>query len=130
MKTISQPDKMHVQFGFFEGDKLLHQGGFLIKSPKAYFCYGEHKHFAIVLAPGGNPLEVQLFSGLIFEAQFEFPACPVSLKFLEIIPSSHPSEPFVQKLTLNAALQMGVHQSEDWESIELGKNTLAFKCSV
>jgi hypothetical protein len=130
MKAVPQSDKMQVQFGFFEGDRLLHKGGFLIKSAKAYFCYGEHKHIEYSLRTEETPLGVQLFSGLIFETQFEFPACPVALKFLEIVPSSDPLEPFVQKMTLNAALRMGVHQSEDGESIELGRNTLAFKCSI
>ena len=130
MVADSQPEKMHVQFGFFEGDKLLHQGGLSIKCVKAFFCYGEHKHFGYSLSSAVRPLEIQFFSGLIFETQFEFPACPVSLKFLEVLPSNDPSEPFIQKLTLDAALRIGVHQSDDWESIELGRNTFAFKCSV
>jgi hypothetical protein len=58
--------------------------------------------------------------GLRFDITFQFeePACPVSITCL-----------LAGKQLYRAALRVGVHDSEDWESLELGENhVLAFRC--
>jgi hypothetical protein len=118
-----EPTEMLVSFGLFKGDTLLHQGVLLITAGKGVSVYGEHKHFVLPLEE-----EVQLFSGLIIEHQFELPACPLTVRFLEVVPGAGPSRPFEQKQRFSSALRMPVHSSEDWESIELSEHRLAFRC--
>src|SRR5258708_10905620 len=65
--------------------------------------------------------EVQLFSGLVIERQFELPSCPLNVRFLEVIPGSSPSQPFEQRQRFSSALRVPVHTSDDWDSIELNE---------
>jgi hypothetical protein len=123
-KTRNSPSEMVVSFGFFDGEKLLHKGSFHIRNGKGVSIYREHKHFVLTSAA----TDVQLFAGLVIEHEFELPACPVSVRFLEVVPCPDSPEQFRQVQRFNAALRMGVHQSDDWENIELDKHTLAFKC--
>jgi hypothetical protein len=118
------PSEMLVEFGFFKGDTLLHQDAFLVTTRKGISVYGEHKHF--VLPDGAT--EVQLFSGLVIEHQFELPSCALNVRFLEVVPGSSPLQPFEQRQRFSSALRMPVHTSEDWDSIELNEHLLAFKC--
>ena len=117
---------MLVSFGFFKGDTILHKGALYIEQRKGMSVYGEHKHYILP----DSSIEVQLFGGLVIEHEFEAPACPVTIKYFGIEPGSSPTEPYRQIQHLNAALRMGVHDSEDWESLQLIDYTLGFKCSL
>jgi hypothetical protein len=51
--------------------------------------------------------------------RFEVPACPVEIECRQR-----------GSLRYTAALRMGVHDSDDWETIDLGHvHTFAFRCS-
>jgi hypothetical protein len=94
---------MNIKMTFFEEDEMLAAG--------VVRCLFEENEFTI---QGGN--------GYIFQikASYEEPACPVFIKcFLD------------GKLLYRSALRMGVHSSDDWETIELANNhLLIFKCYV
>jgi hypothetical protein len=122
-QTEASPTRMHVAFALFEGDELLHRGEFLVAERKGLVVYGEHHHVPL---QGGEAFahrpEFQLFAGLVIEHSFELPACPVELRFYTVALGA-------QDLRFHAALRMGVHESEDWESVDLGAYTFAFRCA-
>ena len=92
---------MHIDLALFDGDALLVRG--------AIDCSVQEQSFLL-----------ESKSGLVFAftARFEDPACPVSVHCT------------LQGKTLyRTALRVGVHTSDDWESIDLGGiHTLAFWC--
>jgi hypothetical protein len=124
MNAEQPPTRMLVSFGLFDDDVLLHKGTLLIKAAKGLSVYGEHKHFELPVVATG----LELFSGLVIEHQFELPACPVGIQFFDVVPTEDLQEPFKQVRHFNAALRMGVHQSDDWESVQLDRFTFGFKC--
>ncbi len=123
----STETQMHVEIGFFEGDNLLHKGHLLLTPEKVFSCYGNHNHFSISCKE--KQLEVALFSGLIIEHSFAYPVSTLTLYYFEVIPTENPQQPFRQERRIKADSRMPVHLSDDWESIELDKYTLAFKCT-
>jgi hypothetical protein len=114
------PTAMHVEFAFFRGDDVLHRGGLHVTADKGVSCFGEHSHRILSEVPS---LEVQLYSGLVVEHEFDFPASSLHLRYCSLTPD------FRQVVELDAALEMGVHSSEDWESITWQQFTLAFRCT-
>ena len=121
---MSTPTAMHVEFGLFHGDDLLHRGGLMIGEIETRAVFGEHRHFNIDQNP---PLEIQIFSGLIIDHRFDTPACPLTLWIYQIDESDSIPK---QHTLVRAALRMGVHTSDDWESIDLGADhNLAFRCT-
>jgi hypothetical protein len=121
---------MHVAFAFFEGDELLRRGEFLIGQERTLGVYGEHSHIALPDGvPFSNKPEIQLFAGLTVEHSFELPACPVSMRYY-IIKDGGAGQPPQQERAMNCEMRMGVHTSDDWESLDLSPYTLAFKCTA
>src|SRR5687768_13249276 len=104
-----EPKQMHVAFGFFEGDVLLHRGEFLIGAERAFGVYGEHLHVALPDdMPFSHKPEIQLFSGLTVEHSFELPACPVSMHYYAISTGQSGAHPR-QRRALACEIRMGVH---------------------
>lgn len=95
---------MRVELAFFDGDNLLCRGRIICGPSEITDRFPEE---------GGD---------LMFAVThvFEEPACP-----LVIVCSRSGTHLY------RTALRMGVHTSEDWESIELGEaHTLAFRCTL
>jgi hypothetical protein len=121
---------MHVAFAFFEGDELLHRGEFLIGVERTLSVYGQHSH--VPLSKGmvfSHTPEIQLFSGLVIHHSLELPACPVSMQYYVVKPGQAGQMP-VQERALNCEMRMGVHTSDEWESLDFSPYTLAFRCAV
>jgi len=94
---------MNIDLAFFDGDDLLCQGPIRCRIPK------EKTSFTGV---DGSKFELQY--------HFEDPACPVSIQ------CSRNGEDLYM-----GALSIGVHNSDDWESVNLGNiHTLVFRCHV
>lgn len=93
---------MHVDFAFFDGDTLLLRGFFHCETSPCT------EHFA-----GRDSHEFTVTH------RFEEPACPIEIECRH-----------TGKVRYTAALRMGVHNSDDWEAIDLGNiHTFAFRCS-
>jgi hypothetical protein len=96
-------NEMLINLAFFDGDNLLCQGSIQcdVNDSTDVFESGE-----------GHRFEIQ--------HRFDEPACPVSIQCN-----------FNGNGLYNVALQVGVHNSDDWESIDLGNiHTLGFRCHV
>lgn len=92
---------MRIDFTFFDGDDLLVKGSVECSLPEQSFFFAAKSgvHFIVT-------------------SQFEDPACPVSIDCS-----------LNGKKLYRAALRVGVHTSDDWESIDLGEiHTLVFWC--
>lgn len=92
---------MRIDLAFFEQETLLARG--------SIHCSAHEQQFSFEAA-----------SGYRFDitSQFDDPACPVSISCISN-----------DKLLYKGALRVGVHSSEDWESINLGNiHTLVFFC--
>lgn len=98
-----QPRRMAVDFALFREDVRLVRGRIAI---------GNERQRQSFSADGGE-LE------LTVEHVFEFPACPLQMQ----LRSAQSGE-----VLWEAGICMGVHQSDDWESLELLEHTLAFRC--
>lgn len=97
------PSTMLIDLAFFDGDNLLCQGSIQ--------CDG-NESTDILKSELGHRFEIQ--------HRFDEPACPISIQCN-----------FNGEELYNGALQVGVHNSEDWESIDLGNiHTLGFRCRV
>ena len=93
---------MHVDFAFFDGDTLLLRGFFhcVTSSRTERFVGGESHEFIVT-------------------HRFDTPACPIEIECRR-----------GTEVRYTAALRMGVHDSEDWESIDFANvHTFAFRCS-
>ena len=122
LSSNNEPTGMHVAFAFFRGDALLHRGELLLRDAPGFVVYGEHHHVQLEAgAPFAERPEFQLFAGLVIEHTFELPACPITLRYYTVAGAE-------QTKQFEAALRMGVHESDDWESVELGDYTFAFRC--
>lgn len=94
---------LHIELGFFAGDVLLARGRII--------CM-EHEGTTELSGVGGHVWTIK--------ARYEEPASPVELECRRD----------GQRLYL-AALQVGTHDSDDWESINLADiHMLAFRCRV
>ena len=93
--------QLQIDLAFFQDYDLLCRGTIRCgSSPMEYYLDGVSEHTFYVTS------------------QFEEPACPV-----EIVCHS------AGKKLYEAALRVGVHTSEDWESINLADvHTLGFRC--
>ena len=92
---------LFIELAFFDKDTLLCRGSVDCRSTKAV----EHLE-----GVDGHQFELS--------SQFEEPACPVEITCRRN-----------GALLYDAALRVGAHTSDDWESIELGNvHTLAFRC--
>ena len=93
---------MRVDLAFFEGDALLCRGTVLIEATECTNTFSGSGHRFLVTH------------------QFEEPAAPLTIACWR----------GSQRL-YHGALRMGVHTSDDWESINLGNiHTLGFRCHV
>lgn len=94
---------MKVELAFFEGDDLLSRGEILISK------FSRNDKFA---SNTGHQFQIQ--------HQFDEPACPITIQCM-----------LEGEELYNGELCMGVHDSDDWESINLGDtHTLGFRCFV
>jgi len=94
---------MHVEFAVFDGEVLLSRGRFhcIASSRTECFAGAESHQFTIT-------------------HRFDLPACRV---FIECRQGD--------TIRYRAGLAMGVHDSDDWEAVDLGQiHTFAFRCSV
>jgi hypothetical protein len=94
---------MLIEMAFFDGDQLLVRG-------------------EITCRRDIDSARLESCAGQRFEItyQFEEPACPVSVTYF-----------LAGEQLYQSALMVGVHDSDDWESIELGEShVLAFRCYV
>jgi len=92
---------LFIEFAFFDKDTLLCRSGVRCGAAKAV----EHLD-----GVGGHKFELS--------SQFEEPACPVEIECRRN-----------GALLYKAALRVGVHTSDDWESLDLASiHTLAFRC--
>jgi hypothetical protein len=92
---------MNIDIAFFDDDAFLVKG--------YIHCSAHEQHFSFD-AESGFRFDVT--------SQFEEQACPVSIRCTTS-----------SGLIYNAALRIGVHSSDDWESISLGDiHTLVFWC--
>lgn len=92
---------MQIDLAFFDGDVLLARG--------SISCGPEER--IELIAGSDHEFEVT--------HQFEEPSCPVTIVCRQR-----------DRQLYKAGLQVGVHTSEDWESINLGNiHTLGFRCS-
>ena len=92
---------MRIDLAFFDQDTLLARG--------SIDCSAQEQKFSFKAA-----------SGYRFDitSQFDDPACPVSISYISN-----------DELLYKSALRVGLHSSEDWESIDLGNiHTLVFWC--
>lgn len=94
---------MLVDIAFFDADILLLEGQIICT---------KKEEIDIIESSSGHIFEIK--------HQFKEPACPVF-----IICKLNNKELY------KSALNIGVHQSEDWESINLGDiHTLGFRCNI
>ncbi|MFN3241506.1 MAG: hypothetical protein ACE37K_08335 [Planctomycetota bacterium] len=94
---------MHIELGFFAGDQLLARG--------CVTCAGRDATSEIT-GHGGHAWTIK--------TRFAEPASPVELECTR--DGTH---------VYAGALRVGVHTSDDWESINLADiHTLAFRCRV
>ena len=94
---------MSIRLAFFDGDALLCQGAIICDSSRA---------MAVIVSETGHRFEI--------DHRFEEPACPVSISCTKN--GEH---------LYKAAMMVGTHTSDDWESIDLGSiHTLGFMCHV
>jgi hypothetical protein len=121
---------MHVAFALFEGDRLITRGGLLLRPVLAVSCYGEHRHSRVSVSAqqGSRGSTLELFAGLVIEHRFILPSCLLTLRFFEVLPTDDGLEPLRQVKIFEASVDMPVHESDDWESLQLGSHTLAFSC--
>jgi len=92
---------LFIELAFFDKDTLLCRGGVRCGSTKAVERLD---------GVGGHQFEVS--------SQFEEPASPVEITCRRD-----------GTLLYEAALRVGVHTSDDWESVELGNiHSLVFRC--
>jgi hypothetical protein len=93
---------MRVDFALFDGDALLLRGFFHLEaSPRTELFTGPDSH------------------ELTVTHRFEEPACPIEIECRQD-----------RRVRYAAALRMGVHNSDDWESIDLGNiHNFVFRCS-
>ena len=93
--------QLHIELAFFRDDELLCRG--------EVDC-GAFESIRRIEDDHGHQFQIT--------SKFDEPACPV-----EIL--CHQNE----KILYKAALRVGVHTSDDWESIDLaGIHTLGFRC--
>jgi len=126
-----EPVGMHVAFALFEGDHLIVRGGVRLGSELVVSCYGEHHHYSLPVnsSQASRGSTVELFSGVVIEHRYTFPSCALLLRYFEVVPTGNSAEPFRQVKRIQANLDMPVHESDDWESLQLVNYTLAFSCS-
>lgn len=94
---------LFVEAAFFSGDVLIARGTFDVEEEK-------------------KQIQITSDSGDLFEIthKFEEPASPIEIKYVKN-----------QDLKWKSALRMGVHDSDDWETINLVNDfDLCFKCEI
>ena len=114
----NQPNAMEVQFGLFRNDDLLCRGRVRIEEVE------KSEAFDYQLTSSDDTPNVQPAGRMVLRHRFSLPAASLELKLVHF--TAHDAPP---KIPLDAALKMGVHTSEDWESVALGAEySLAFLC--
>lgn len=111
------PSAMAVEFGLFHHDVLLCRSTIRVEEHQKSeeFDYSDPSDTAGSASSRGH---------LVIRHQFGLPAAPLYLWLIRDAPPESAGEVF-----LEAALEMGVHDSEDWESVALGKDyAFAFRC--
>jgi hypothetical protein len=120
---------MTFRFALFDGDRIVVQGEVCITSVRAESRFGTEVQ--VIRQVDGMRIESFGFVGLIVEHEFGLPASTVNLCYTEAKGRDDSTdrsrcEEIVERFS--AALQVGVHRSNDWESIRLLNHDLAFKC--
>lgn len=98
---------MNVDLALFRGDELLCRGEINITATRASSEFSGHDNVTLSISHA-----------------FAMPACSLSVRLRRQSDASGESEEL-----LEAGLAMGVHESDDWESVALGPDfTLGFLC--
>ncbi len=112
-KKQRQPNAMTVEFGFFHHDDLLCRATIRIEERE------KSEEFDSGTSDGAPPA-----GHLVIRHWLEFPSASLHLALVRC-----PTADAAPEVILEAGLAMGVHDSDDWESVALGgAYTLAFLC--
>lgn len=122
---VLHPVRMHVEFTLVEKDTPLFNGTLLVTSTRTVSCFGRDV-IVRTSGPEGEALDAQMFCGLIFEHQFSLPASSISVRYLDVVDADDGVGRQVERF--KAALQMGVHRSDDWEVVGLTRYDLLYRC--
>lgn len=108
---------MEVEFGLFHHDVLLRRSTLRIdeqQKSEEFDCAD----------PSDTEGNASSKGHLVIRHQFGLPAASLYLRLIRYAAPGSAGE-----MILEAALEMGVHDSEDWESVALGEDyTFAFQC--
>lgn len=110
---------MTVQFALFQGDDLLCRAEIRIEEHEKL----EDFDYAVRAFDGiTNPANPT--GHLVVRHQFAIPAASLAITLVEFGAVASAAQ-----IVLEASVVMGVHDSDDWESVALGRDyTLAFAC--
>ena len=110
---------MAVEFALFRGDDLLCRAAIRVGAQEKVeeFDYGARE-------ADGAIARTTAAGHLVLRHRFELPAASLSIALMQF--SSAGGEP---EVVLQVGVSMGVHDSDDWESVALGGDyTFAFLC--
>jgi hypothetical protein len=119
-KKAHRPNAMVVDFGMFHRDSLLCRGRIRIEESEKW---EEFDYYSGESADGVTH-ETKPRGHLLIRHQFGLPTASLDLFMVQF-----ETERSGREVILEAGVAMDVHDSEDWESVALGKeHTLAFLC--
>jgi hypothetical protein len=107
---------LSVEFALFRNDTLLCRGMIQVEDQQKSeeFDYTEPPETTGTASSGGH---------LAVRHQFGLPAASLEIWLIRYLAPEGTGE-----VILEAAMAMGVHDSEDWESLALREYTFAFRC--
>ena len=120
------------EFALYKEDGILIRGAVFISEQEETNVFGDHLHFEESAIFGTEHAIVQrsIFKGLILRYQFSLPSSNMTIRYLDV-QQDFSTGKWKQKEVFSTALQIGVHDSDDWENIGLGfQYPLAFRCKV
>lgn len=123
---VLHPQGMVVEFALFLDNAVLVRDTLFITKARSRSSFGSEVAFRT--RKGKATSEASGFVGLLVEHEFAVPAATLLLTFTELVPQTEGVDCFEIVERFNAALQMGVHTSLDWESVALADFDLAFRC--
>lgn len=110
---------MAVEFALFRGHYLLCRGIIRVEAQEK----SEEFDYRVPDADGASD-RTKAAGHLVICHRFALPAASLSITLVQFSSAGGESE-----IVLQAGLSMGVHDSDDWESVALGGNyTFAFLC--
>lgn len=119
------------EFALYQVETILIRGAVLISEKEETNAFGEHFHIEEIALFGNERAMVSraIFKGLILRYKFGLPSCSMSLTYFDT--QQDTLDQWYQVERLRVALQIGVHDSDDWENISLGLDYgMAFRCKV